>query len=92
MSALDDVERIERAALRHDGVVYDLLPPARHHNVIWMMRDRGLPVTACSPSKQGFTTSTGRFVDRKEGAAIAIAAGQIAALQWPPDLYSEDLW
>jgi hypothetical protein len=41
---------------------------------------------------QGFVTDEGRFVDRLEGAAIALAAGQIAALKWPPDLYSEDLW
>lgn len=42
--------------------------------------------------EQGFVTSTGEFVDRVEGAAIAIAAGQIKALKWPPLLYSEDLY
>lgn len=45
---------------------------------------------------QGFLTSTGRYVDRKEGALIAKAAGQFrnperAALE-DVELFSEDLY
>lgn len=44
-------------------------------------------------SNQGFVTSTGRFVDRKEALAIAKAAGQIIKKQGNANnLYSEDLW
>lgn len=39
---------------------------------------------------QGFLTSTGRYVDRKEGARIAVAAGQVDPSC--THLYSEDLY
>lgn len=39
---------------------------------------------------QGFLTSKGRFVDRKEGGEIAFAAGQTETLI--EKLHSEDLW
>lgn len=39
---------------------------------------------------QGFLTSTGRYVDRHEGAKIALASGQIDKAT--PHLFSEDLW
>jgi hypothetical protein len=42
--------------------------------------------------EQGFVTSDGRFVGRKQAGCIAILAGQIERLKWPPLLYSEDLW
>lgn len=42
---------------------------------------------------QGFTTNTGRFVDREEAGRIAIAAGQIKELRYSrTDLFSEELW
>lgn len=84
-------ERIERAAIWHRGICYSVPQPGRHHDVIRMMSEtHGLGVEA--QRHQGFRTSCERFVDRKEGARIAIAAGQVPALRWPPDLYSEDLW
>lgn len=43
--------------------------------------------------EQGFVTSTGRFVDRKEAAKIALAAGQIKELKYQKEtLFSEELW
>jgi len=50
----------------------------------------GKPFT--SLDAQGFLLSDGRFCRRKAAAGIAIKAGQIDELKWPPDLYSEDLW
>lgn len=42
---------------------------------------------------QGFLTSTGRFVDRKGAAIIALASGQIKRLNYSEtELYSEDLY
>ena len=42
---------------------------------------------------QGFLTNKHRFVDRKEGASIALACGQIDKLNYSSDsLYSEDLY
>lgn len=41
---------------------------------------------------QGFMTSLGRFVNRKEAAKIALECGQIDKLYSPPNLYSEDIF
>lgn len=86
-------ETITAAALLYDGTIYSAPPPARHHTVIRMMADQGLPNEAMCLRNQGFVTSTGRFVDRYEGARIARAAGQIIREPTPPDmLTSEDVW
>jgi len=41
---------------------------------------------------QGFLTNTNRFVDREEGAKIALSCGQIKELKYGSILYSEDLY
>ena len=42
---------------------------------------------------EGFLTSQNRFVDREEGAKIALECGQVKELQFSDiDLYSEDLY
>lgn len=42
---------------------------------------------------QGFLTSKNRFVDRKEGAKIALASGQVEKLDYVDGtLFSEDLY
>ncbi len=77
-----------------DGRVYSVPKPGRHGHVFVMfkeMRERGDGVPK-EGQIQGFVTNTGRFVDRKEGAELALSNGQIKKLNWPPDLYSEDLW
>lgn len=43
-------------------------------------------------SVQGFLTNLNRFVDRKEGAKIALNNGQIDKLSYGKQLYSEDLY
>jgi len=43
-------------------------------------------------SYQGFLTSTGRFVGRREAAQIALHSGQIKELKFGSELYSEDLY
>lgn len=58
-------------------------PPARHHNLFAL----------CGrPDESGFLLSDGTFADRTRAGEIAIKAGQITALKWPPHLYSEDIW
>ena len=89
----DPVETIAAAAIQYEGVVYQAPPPARHHTVIKLMMDLGLPNESCTLHNQGFVTSSGRFVDRYEGATIARAAGQLVRDPTPPDmLTSEDVW
>lgn len=41
---------------------------------------------------QGFVTLSGRFVDRKEAAMIAVHSGQVKHLTLPCELFSEDLY
>lgn len=86
------LERIERAAIRHDGNVYSVPRPGRHHNVIWEMVGLG-GFSARDMHDQGFVTSAGRYVDREDGLRLALAAKQITLKHGNPrELYSEDLW
>ena len=85
------METIEAAAISHDGIVYSVPRPGRHHNVCHVMMAQGLPPETMR--LQGFVTSTGRFVDRREAAIIARDAGQLLRKTNPTDLlFSEDVW
>lgn len=70
----------------------------RHHDI----RNRFGNEISCKPKDQGFYTSKGRFVDRKEAMKIAFVCGQIFSIEkamrktelgteWQ-DLFSEDLY
>ena len=84
-------ETIDRAAISHNGGVFDVPRPGRHHDVIALMRNLGIP--APIRGLQGFITSAGRFVDRMEAATIATVAGQIKEKTGPTHvLFSEDMW
>jgi hypothetical protein len=77
-----------------EPVVVSKPAPARHHHVIHEVAvATGKPV---HPLAQGFVTSTGRFVDRKEAMVIALTAGQLLdpskVTGAMPQLYSEDVW
>lgn len=80
--------RIVASAIKYNGVIYT---GHRHHNIIFEMVTKYLipkPITG----DQGFVLEDGTYVDRIEGARISLESGQIKKLQWPPRLYSEDLW
>lgn len=87
-------ERIAAAAIWPiGGEPTSLPPPARHHDVIRSLARRGFGPAAVGPSRQGFVTDAGRYVDRIEGRRIAEVAGQLLRANLPGDrLYSEDLW
>lgn len=82
--------RIAAAALRQSGEVYQLPPPARHHDVAAHMRSLGLNTLDV---EQGFVTESGQFVDRKVACLAAQVAGQIKVkVGNAEELYTEDLW
>jgi len=87
----DHMEKIVAAAVRYEGMVFSLIPPARHGECLCLLR-------ACRPDStggedQGFVTSHHRYVDRIEARAIATAAGQLTARDSRlPELFSEDVW
>jgi hypothetical protein len=84
------IERITHSAARVGDRIWSLPAPNRHHHVFRVMQSEGF--TAWGTEDTGFLTDTGRYVDRAEGAALALASGQVEKLYAPPDLYSEDLW
>lgn len=86
-------ERIVSVAINNGSMIWSLPSPARHHSVLRAMSDFGIDaITHGNPDAQGFMTSTGRYVGRREAAQIAQEAGQIDKPKWPPELFSEDLW
>jgi len=83
---------VTAAAIRtDDGDLFHLLPPAKHSQVIRMVRDMGYggPVGG---SRQGFLLSDGTFAGRKEAMKVAKAAGQVSKTIHYQQLFSEDLW
>lgn len=101
---LDKPEHILCSAIWYDdGVKRDHLPAnvesgivacgLRHCNcftvLITLFPDRRYLKT----SVQGFLTSKGRFVNRREAWKIALAAGQVEKEPWEgSQLFSENLW
>jgi hypothetical protein len=88
-------EAIDRAAVRYAGTVYAPPRPGRHDRALFMLWEaEEAKGNRPHDSEQGFVTSTGRFVDRKEAARIALTSGQIKELSRPGlgILFSEDLW
>jgi len=62
------------------------------HNMIAITGKRSV-TPECGEYVQGFLTDTNRFIDRVEGAKIALACGQIKELEYSKTkLYSEDLY
>jgi hypothetical protein len=84
------VVRIKQAAIFYEGTAY---LGYRHatigHNMLWLgVCHRPFP----GGPAQGFLTSDGRFVGRKEALEIAIKAKQILPQDGKNELFSEDLW
>lgn len=61
----------------------------RHANILWQSK-----LVSRNPRHQGFLTSKGRFVDRKEGLKIALENNQVIDISQirGDNLYSEDLY
>jgi hypothetical protein len=83
-------ERIISVAISAFGIVASLPAPARHGDVLRKLLNFNELIVR--GDRQGFLTSAGRYVNRRDAAEIAIAAGQVDKLIAAPDLYSEDLW
>ena len=78
------------ALLSEDGRMWALPATARHCHLFALAAFQGVDAEPCT---QGFTTSAGRFVDRKTAYRVAaIAKRPMTALRASGELYSEDLW
>jgi hypothetical protein len=84
----DRPEFVVCAAIKGSSHVYSEPPPLRHDDV-----RKANPVLGQRYGTEGFLTSYGRFVGRKEAAEIARKQGQIKkGLMEAPYLHTEDLW
>ena len=67
----------------------------RHHDCLAAIHHRGLRAEEASADSQGFITSENRYVNRKEGFKLQIAASIPSASPGGyryPNLFSEDLY
>lgn len=80
------------ANLYEGGFLIALPKPHRHYHLFATAALLQIPL---EDHVQGFTTSEGRFVDRKEARKIVEAAGQPnrkSGSQNSDELFSEDVW
>ena len=85
------METIKHSAIKAGEIIF---VGHRHHNIFCTLYECGYEPEQSQKMPQGFVTSTGRFVDRKEGAQIALAQNQIINRDRfnPNELFSEDLY
>lgn len=75
------------AAVKLDNTVYI---GRRHCNILQSLIKQNFNIKS---APQGFITTDGVFLDRKQGAIHAISCGQITKLKYQSKtLFSEDLW
>lgn len=77
-----------------DGVIHTMPRPKRHADIVhalWQAKEYKSTIIIAK-SEQGFFADDGNFYSRKEAAKIAINSGQIAKPEYPPTLFSEDMW
>lgn len=79
---------IVQSAIRYKGEIY---VGRRHSDIISILSKMpGMPRPI--QGEQGFVDKHRNFYDRVTAGKMAIACGQIKKLNWPPNLYSEDLY
>lgn len=92
---------IEKAPIRITGVavcandlIYAMPAPNRHCDIMFRLFAVNKELFNDKNTEQGFITTTGEFVNRRQGLRLALAAGQVLEenLVAPPELFSEDLW
>lgn len=79
---------IVAAAIERNGLVFSMPAPARHHHILHHMSK--VEEIDALDVEQGFLTSMGIFVRRRQARRIAWKSGQISTDG--PELFSEDLW
>lgn len=90
---IDHDKRIDCAAVKGaDGIIWHGHRHGHCFATIAQMRKLGYIRKPAYPYIQGFITQSGRFVDRKEAAMIAVHSGQVKDRTLPFKLFSEDLY
>lgn len=83
---------IVAAAIKIGDLICSMPAPHHHGDIISGLAAAGVPIPVCAV--QGFLTSSGRFLDRREAAIRAVQKHQIPAAKVHADkqLYTDDLW
>lgn len=84
-------QKIIAAGVWHEGVVYQLPPPARHHNIFEHMREAHGVTGRIASEDTGFILECGIYVRRRAAERIAFKTGQVKQIIGGV-LTSEDLW
>jgi hypothetical protein len=85
-------ETVVAAACLRNGLIYSVPRPGRHGDIIRLMCDNGCEAPIIR-SKQGFISSDGRFLTRREAFVLACRSGQLQEDEKKDAiLVSEDLW
>jgi hypothetical protein len=79
------IKVISAAIKLENEKVISISKPKRHHDLLHEIIKK-------NKIEQGFLLNNGTFVDRKSAAKIVLENKQIEKLNWPPNLYTEDLW
>ncbi len=91
-SAIKRIKPRETKCNYHNNDIHLVELGYRHHDILIRFKDE----VSTSLFDQGFYTSQGRFVDRKEAYKIAYDAGQLKNPEYSEDyeyrLFSEDLY
>jgi hypothetical protein len=80
------------AILTKAGSMISLPKPHRHHHIFALAAFLGVDM---NDGKQGFVTTNGAFVDRKEAQRLVISHGQQnrrSGNTESKELFSEDVW
>ena len=78
---------ITLAAIIYNGKIYT---GKRHNYIMWELIAKFPEYKMRDKNLQGFVNESGLFLNRIEAAQEAIKCNQVAKLNWPPCLYSED--
>jgi hypothetical protein len=84
------------AVIGYDLLVYSMLPPNRHHDLLRYMGtclQHPWPVGSGSIDDDGFVLSNGAYATREQAKVFAEYHGQLLpTASESPSLFSEDLW
>ena len=86
------VLKISNAAIMYKGIIYSAPIPNRHHDIIKTMIVVSKIPHPFVGMVQGFLTSEGNFVNRKEAYKIAKEAKQLLREHPGGSLFSEEVW
>lgn len=89
------MKTVVAAAIKIGDLILSVPRPGRHHDVIRLAVEAGLPTPITG--EQGFVDNDGRFLDRKQAMVVAMRAEQPIIREDAHtfvggSLFSEDLW